>query len=131
MQNKTNLKTLPKWATNLLFIIGAISTISFRALIVINRFSEFWGRIIWYTAVIGYIFFFLYRYQISKKRRRVIIENDLINKLNTNSLSKENIKQLTYIVNSLTRSKEMINYVLIFLMSILAIAADIILTIYY
>jgi hypothetical protein len=131
MQKKTNLKTLPKWATNLLFIIGAISTISFRALIVINRFSELWGRIIWYTAVIGYIFFFLYRYQISKKRRRVIIENNLINKLNTNSLSKENIKQLTYIVNSLTRSKEMINYVLIFLMSILAIAADIILTIYY
>jgi hypothetical protein len=57
---------MPIWVINLFFYLGLPSALLFRSTIIVNHFNPNWGRIIWYIAVSGYIFFFGYRYYISK-----------------------------------------------------------------
>jgi uncharacterized protein YacL len=117
-------KTLPKWVTILFFIIGLISAFIFRAIIIIARFDTTLSRIAWYIAVVGYIAFFAYRFMISLKRRRMIERNRLIEKLQQNELDDNDRHHLEYILRSLMKSKEMYNYVFIFLLSGVAIVMD-------
>lgn len=119
-------KTLPKWIILLFFLIGVISAISFRAIIIIAKFDPHLSRIIWYIGVIGYIIFFAYRFYISLKRRRTIIEGELLRKLKQNKLSQEDCQNVAYILKSLIKSKEMYNYIIIFALSAGAIVADLI-----
>ncbi|MEF9476000.1 MAG: hypothetical protein L0958_04830, partial [Candidatus Mariimomonas ferrooxydans] len=79
----------------------------------------------------GYIGFFLYRYEITKRRKRVIKEYDLIGKVQANaSLSEEEREAVTYLLSSVKKSMEDINYLVIFILSILAILVDIIFSFY-
>jgi hypothetical protein len=123
------LKTLPKWVVYLFFIIGIISAFSFRVMILVE--DEFVARIFWYIAVIGYIFFFFYRYLIAKKRTRIIDQYHLCEKFEKDEcLDRKSQKAALYIVASLHKSREKYNYYLIFLFSAIAIALDILLTLY-
>jgi phosphate/sulfate permease len=120
---------LPKGVIYLFFIIGLFSAISFRAIIVIQHINPSWVRVVWYAGVIGYIFFFLYRYYISKKRKRAIENYQLIEKVKANAcLSNEDREVIGYLLSSVKKSLEDINYLLIFILSILAILLDIILS---
>lgn len=121
-------KVMPSWIINLFFYTGVVSALLFRSTIIVNRFNTHLGRIIWYIAVCGYIFFFGYRFYISLKRRRVIKEEELIQKIEGSNLEKEDRENVKYLLNSLQKSKEMINYVLIFLLSGVAIMVDLTLT---
>lgn len=88
-------------------------------------------RPVWYIGVLGYVGFFLYRYEITKKRKRVIKEYRLIEKVQANAcLSEEEREAVTYLLSSITKSMEDINYLLIFLLSLLAIFLDIIFSFY-
>jgi len=123
-------KILPKPIIRLFFIIGIISATSIRLIAIFNRFDPAISRILWYIGVIGYIFFFWYRFKIALKRRKVVNENDLINKLKTGTLEEEDTENIEYLLNSLVKSKEIFNYIYIFLLSIIAIIIDICLEIY-
>lgn len=118
-------KLFPPWIIRFFFIVGIISAIFFRLLVVFNYFWQPMGRVVWYCGVIGYILFFGFRFYISRKRRRVIIENDLINKLEEDSLNREEREEIQYILSSLIKSKEMINYIFIFALSGMAIVVDV------
>ncbi|VAX31306.1 hypothetical protein MNBD_NITROSPIRAE02-1062, partial [hydrothermal vent metagenome] len=86
-------------------------------------------RPVWYVGTIGYCFFFLYRYGISKKRKRTVDGFRLIEKLKSDApLSDEDRKVILYLLSSIKASLEDINYAIIFLLSIAAIVADLILT---
>lgn len=122
-------KTMPPFVIYLFFIIGVISAIGFRVIIVLNYFDPDWSRIVWYIAVIGYIAFFLYRFVITERRRKTIARYDLIQKLEKNAcLTDEDREANLYLLRSLDRSLEKYNYGIIFLLSVLAVAADIILS---
>jgi hypothetical protein len=123
--------TLPAYIINLAFILGLISALAFRALIIFQHIEPALVRPLWYTGVIGYTFFFLYRYAIAHKRKRAITEYDLIEKLHTATPLSETEKQTTiYLLESINKSRENINYLWIFITSIIAIIIDIVLSIY-
>ncbi|UCE80062.1 MAG: hypothetical protein JSV13_05380 [Nitrospiraceae bacterium] len=111
------------------FVLGLLTAIAIRAIIVLNHIEPSWVRPIWYFAVIGNFFFFYYRYKISQKRRKAVDEYQLIKKIQTNPhIQKEDRDVLVYLLFSIRRSLENINYLIIFLFSIVAIAIDLILS---
>lgn len=110
------------------FVVGLISAIAFRAIIILQHFEPAWVRPVWYLAVMGYLLFFLYRYKISQKRKKAIRDYQLIEKIQANAcLQDEDREVLTYLLSSIKVSLEDRNYAIIFITSILAIAADLLL----
>ncbi|RJQ20004.1 MAG: hypothetical protein C4560_05375 [Nitrospiraceae bacterium] len=119
--------TVPPYVIYGFFFLGLISAVAFRLIIVLQRFEPAWVRPVWYAGVLGYIGFFMYRYAIARKRKKVIKHYDLIEKVKTNAcLSEEDREVVIYLLSSLKKSLEDVNYLLIFLFSLLAILADII-----
>jgi len=120
---------VPKYVTYGFFSIGLFSAIAFRAIIVLQHMEPNWVRPVWYFGVVGYILFFLYRFEITKKRKKAISDYGLIEKVENKTLSAEDRKVLLYLLSSIKVSLEDMNYALIFFLSIVAIAADIILSV--
>ncbi|MBU1042787.1 MAG: hypothetical protein KJ915_00090 [Candidatus Omnitrophica bacterium] len=116
---------LPKSITLFTFIVGILCALGFRALIVLDKLNPSYVRTVWYFSVIGYIYFFAFRYYISVKRRNIIKNNDLLLKLSQKeSLSEQDKELISYILLSIIQSKESANYCFIFVMSIFAIILD-------
>lgn len=121
--------TLPKPVIYGFFILGLLSAIAFRIIIVFQHIEPTWVRPVWYAGILGYIVFFLYRYYISRKRKKAIRDYDLINKLKTDAcLSDKDREIVTYLLSSIQKSMEDLNYFIIFILSILAIIADFVLS---
>lgn len=117
-------KELPASVINAIFILGLLSSICFRVLLIADALYPPLFRPIWYAGVLGYCGFFLHRYRITLKRKRAIRGMNLIAKVNQNSLGTEDQKAVSYILSSIDHSKEGLNYLIIFVLSALAIAAD-------
>jgi len=121
--------TVPKSVIYAFFVLGLVSAIAFRGIIVFQHLEPTWVRPVWYIGTIGYFFFFLYRYMITKKRKHAIENYQLIEKLKANTCLEEQDREVVlYLLSSVKFSLEDINYALIFILSVLAIVADIALT---
>ena len=126
---KSSLHIVPKYVIYSVFILGLISAIAFRAIIIFQRLEPAWIRPVWYLGTIGYFLFFLYRYIITKKRKKAIEKFQLIEKVKANACLTDNDKEVVlYLLSSVKYSLEDINYAIIFLLSILAIVADLFLS---
>ena len=55
--------------------------IAFRAIIVLQHLEPSWVRPVWYTGTAGYVLFFLYRYHITRKRKKAVEDFQLIEKI--------------------------------------------------
>jgi hypothetical protein len=122
-------KEFPPSVINAIFALGLFSSICFRVLLIADQLYPTLVRPIWYFGVIGYCGFFWHRFRITRKRKRAIRGMDLIAKVNQDRLGEEDIKAVSYILSSVDHSKEGINYLVIFILSVLAIAADLYLNI--
>jgi len=110
---------------NLFFLVGLVAACSFRILIVFSHTYQDLFRPVWYLGTVGYLFFFLYRYAISQKRKMAIEQYGLISKFKDGAnLSAEDREVVIYLLSSLMKSRENINYLFIFGLSFLAIIAD-------
>ncbi|MHB8880712.1 MAG: hypothetical protein ACYC69_04270 [Thermodesulfovibrionales bacterium] len=119
---------VPKYIIYGFFLLGLVSAIAFRAIIVLQHIDPSWVRPVWYVGAIGYFLFFLYRYAITRKRKRAIEQYDLIEKLKANACLTEHDREVVlYLLSSIKFSLEDLNYALIFLLSVIAIAADLVL----
>lgn len=123
-----NTKTMPAWIIHFFFYLGMVSALLFRSTIVVNHFNPLLGRMFWYIAVSGYIFFFGYRFYIAKKRRSAILTQQLQDKVEQCDLAPKDKESLNYLLSSIVKSKEMLNYIVIFILSVVAIVVDIVLT---
>ena len=122
-------RIMPKYIIYGFFVIGLISAIAFRAIIVFQHLEPSWVRPVWYAGIVGYIFFFLYRYGITKKRKKAIDDFQLIDKVKANAcLTEEDREIVLYLLSSIKSSPEDLNYAIIFILSIFAILADILLS---
>jgi hypothetical protein len=63
---------VPKYVTYGFFLLGFLSAVAFRAIIVLQRMEPNWVRPVWYIGTVGYLLFFLYRFEITKKRKKAI-----------------------------------------------------------
>jgi len=117
-----------KLLRNFYFWSGIIATLAYRIIIVLNFYSNAWVKISWYIGTIGFIIYFIHRYQISEKRAKLIKNQQLREKIQAcNSINKEDTKSLDYILRTLVTSKEKWNYIFIFLLSGLALIFGVIL----
>lgn len=119
---------VPTFIIYMYFVIGLLSAVAFRAIIILQHIEPAWVRPVWYLAVVGYLLFFLYRYRISQKRKKAIRDFQLIEKIRANACLQDDDREvLIYLLSSIKVSLEDRNYAIIFLTSILAIAADLLL----
>ena len=126
-----NVHTLPPYVIYGFFTLGLISAIAFRMILVLEHLNPAWVRPAWYLAVCGNIFFFFYRFHITRKRKGVVRDMDLVRKIGQRDLrSDEDWQAALYIVRSTQITREDFNYAIIFVLSLIAIAADILLSLY-
>ena len=117
-------KIIPKPVIIIFFLLGMLSSVAFRAIILFQKYNPGWVRPVWYFGVIGYMLFFIYRYRISSRRKRTIRRANLIEKLGAGvTLSAEDRDLLS----SIRKSPEDWNYLAIFILSVAAIALDMLL----
>lgn len=129
MKEKDSFTTLPLPVVIFFFMVGILSALAFRALVLVQRFDPVAVRLFWYIGVCGYILFFLYRYLISRRRKRVIRERSLLEKLDREDpLDRKDRNALRYVIASVDRSLENYNYYVIFILSVLAVLADLLLS---
>lgn len=127
--NKNTPHVVPKYIIYGFFTLGLISAIAFRAIIIFQHIEPIWIRPVWYIGTIGYFLFFLYRYIITKKRKKAIEEFQLIEKVQTNACLTDRDREIVlYLLSSVRSSLEDLNYAIIFLLSVIAIIADIFLS---
>ncbi|MBT4849764.1 hypothetical protein HON36_02845 [Candidatus Parcubacteria bacterium] len=123
-----DIKTSPKSVRLFYFWAGIVATLAYRAIIVLNYYSDTWVKISWYVGTIGFILYFIHRFDISKKRSNLIVEHRLKEKLDANTLDEltpDDNKALEYILRTLVSSKERWNYYVIFILSGIALIAGI------
>jgi hypothetical protein len=107
------------------FILGLVSSVAFRAIILIQRYEPGWVRPVWYVGVVGYMLFFMYRYAISQRRKHAISQSNIVEKIRAGAALTDDERAATlYLLNSVQKSQEDWNYLAIFALSILAIALD-------
>lgn len=112
----------------LVFWVGIIATLAYRAIIVIGHYSKDWSDIIWYIGTIGFIWYFAHRYHIEQKHDHIIIERKLLEKVDSGKkLSADDTAALHYLLSSLVSSKSRWNYIIIFLASGFALLYDLVL----
>jgi len=112
------------------FWSGILATFAYRAIIVLNFYSAVWVKIFWYIGTIGFIVYFIHRFDVSKKRAELIVKYRLREKLDNNTLDKltpEDNEALGYILRTLVSSKEKWNYYAIFVLSGLALIVGVLL----
>ena len=127
MENKRP-HIVPKYVVYSFFLLGLVSAIAFRAIIVLQHLEPSWVRPVWYIGTAGYVLFFLYRYRITRKRKKAVEDFQLIEKIRTNACLQDDDREvLLYLLSSIRLSLEDINYAIIFVLSVIAVAADLIL----
>lgn len=116
---------LPKWVVLLFFWIGLTAAVCIRSLTLLAHANPQASVWVWRFAMICYTFFFGYRYVIGTRRIRIIRENKLIDAVqNVDSLDETSRAGVLYILNSITRSKELFNYAFICILSMVALLLD-------
>ena len=107
------------------FVLGLLSSVAFRAIILLQKFEPAWVRPVWYAGVIGYVIFFLYRYQITQRRKQTIERSGIIGKLQRgDTLTADDREAALYLVNSIRKSPEDWNYLAIGALSVVAVILD-------
>jgi len=121
-------KIIPKPVIAGFFLLGVMSSVAFRAIIIFQKLKPGWVRPTWYFGVLGYMAFFIYRYYISLRRKRVIARAGIIAKLQrAETLSEDDRQAALYLLSSIQKSPEDWNYLAIFVLSAAAIAIDLLL----
>ncbi|MCX7956737.1 MAG: hypothetical protein N2643_02435 [Endomicrobia bacterium] len=110
-------------ASLVFFVIGLIATIAIRAIgIFSNILGEIGVKISWYVGVVGFLLFFIYKYNFETKRRRIIFENAILEKISINSeLEQKDKEVLGSLICSLISTKDAINYFVIFFTSAISL----------
>lgn len=112
----------------LYFWVGLVSAVLLRVIIIADHYSAFYAKVIWYLGVAGYLWFFMHRYHIAKRRFSVINDLELLKKIrNRQELSEKDIEGLDYLLWSLSVSKERSNYLIISVFSVISIVLSLVL----
>lgn len=113
------------------FVLGLTTAIAFRIIIILQHVAPMWVRPVWYFAVVGNLVFFSYRFRIAEKRKRAVDEHGLINRIEADtSFSPDERDALVYLLRSIKRSPENLNYLIISAFSIAAIVIDLALVLF-
>ena len=120
-----NMKTPTTSSTavrRLFFWVGILATLCYRAIIFFTNANPVVLRVIWYVGTVGFVVYFLHRYQVSTKRARVIEQLRLTERVDEfPNLSDDERAGMRYVFSTLRSSREKWNYYVIFASSAIAI----------
>lgn len=105
----------------LYFWAGIFATLVYRSIIVWDHIDGPWVKIAWYVGTVGFVIYFAHRFSISERRAKVIVEHQLLEKIDQGPWSPEDQTALRYVLGTLRSSKERWNYIVIFISSALAL----------
>ncbi|MBU1084526.1 MAG: hypothetical protein ABIG55_06600 [Candidatus Omnitrophota bacterium] len=113
--------------------IGILAAVAMRAVILFMHINPVYAKTAWYVGMSFFFVFFIYRYNISREVYGEIIGRQLIKKLREKEeLSESDREAVAGILCGLTSNKERINFIVIFVLSGIALigaaAADIIMS---
>ncbi len=118
-------KVLPRWIIHLFLWIGLTAGIAVRSLMLLNRVNPTAAIWVWRFAMLSYFIFFAYRYIIARRRRRIVTHHRLLEQIaRADGLDPTAREAMTYILRSITRSKELFNYAFICILSLIALVLD-------
>ncbi len=105
--------------------MGLSGAISLRLILVAKAYNPGLIRIFWYLGVCGNMLFFMFRSYITHRRRKLIMDLGLLEKMSDqHNLCPEDYEAIKYLISSLYASKEQWNYAVIFVFSMAAIVWD-------
>ncbi|MEK7631942.1 MAG: hypothetical protein AAB445_03700 [Patescibacteria group bacterium] len=115
-----------KSVRTLFFWVGIIATFAYRIIIFFSDANPALLKISWYVGTIGFIIYFIHRYQISQRRAQVIQDFHLAEKVPTlTELTAEEKAAMAYVLSTLRSTREKWNYIFIFTSSGIALLAGI------
>lgn len=121
-----NFKPHSKIVRVLFFCAGIIATFAYRIIIVLSGVNPLWLKVAWYVGTIGFVIYFIHRFQISEKRAKIINKYHLNEKVaSLQGVDEKDKEAIAYIFQSLKVSSERWIYIFIFITSGLALAAGI------
>ncbi|MCX7661532.1 MAG: hypothetical protein N2Z79_02465 [Candidatus Omnitrophica bacterium] len=104
------------------FIIGIVAAVAIRLVTILGNLKPLYGEIAWYIGVLGFLIFFVYKFNIERRRKKEILKRGLQEKItNGGILTEEDRQVLSSLLCSLTSNKDKINYFLIFFTSAIAL----------
>jgi hypothetical protein len=110
------------------FWAGIVATLAYRAIIILNAYSNFLVSVAWYIGTIGFVLYFGHRAHVEKKRAELVEKNDLIAIVGKmKGFSGEQREALDYIVRSSITSRVRWNSLFIFWSSVVALIVGVIL----
>ena len=116
----------PKFVRLFFFLAGIIATVAYRIIIVLNWYSPLWVKVSWYIGTIGFILYFWHRFDVAKKRARLIKDYGLIEAVDKiDCIDPQKKLALRYLVKTSLTSKSRWNSAIIFILSFLALFAGI------
>lgn len=106
----------------LVFFIGLLATIAIRVVNLFLDANPLWAKISWYIGIVGFLLYFLYKFNQDRGLQRNIEKIQLSERLLTKgSLSSADYEFLTLVICKLKSKKDAINYFFIFFTSALAL----------
>ncbi|OGC22197.1 hypothetical protein A2291_01220 [candidate division WOR-1 bacterium RIFOXYB2_FULL_42_35] len=103
------------------FVIGLVATLAIRLVTVLININPLYGKVAWYIGVVGFLIFFINKFNVNSALAKIIDQKDLINKAKTKQpLSDEEYGLISTILCNSRSEKERINYFFIFAVSALA-----------
>ena len=132
MEDKEILKLIkpnPKLIRLFFFWSGIIATIAYRIIIVLDFYSPSWVKIAWYIGTVGFIFYFGHRFDIARKKAKLIQDYKLVEAINNSDIDPQKKIALHYLAKTTATSKSRYNAAVIFFLSIAALLVGIFLDI--
>jgi len=112
----------PKFVRLFFFWAGIIATVAYRIIIVLNWYSPLWVKVSWYIGTIGFVLYFWHRFNVAKKRARLIKDYELIETVDKiDCIDPQRKLALRYLVKTSLTSKSRWNSAVIFILSIIAL----------
>ncbi len=116
----------PKFVRLFFFWAGIIATVAYRIIIVLNWYSPLWVKVSWYIGTVGFVLYFWHRFNVAKKRARLIKDYELIEAVDEiDRIDPQRKLALRYLVKTSLTSKSRWNSAIIFILSLLALFAGI------
>ena len=116
----------PKFVRLFFFWAGIIATVAYRIIIVLNWYSPLWVKVSWYIGTIGFVLYFWHRFNVAKKRAKLIKDYELIEAVDkVDCIDPQKKLALRYLVKTSLTSKSRWNSAIIFILSIIALFAGI------
>lgn len=118
---KEEVRCRDSYTSWIFFAIGIVATVAVRLVIVLMHWEPIYGKIAWYIGIGGFLIFFIYKFRIYYSRSKVIRIRKLTNKIQEQELTREEKDIISEILCSLSSKKESINYLVIFVLSAVAL----------